>query len=101
MRKFLSDNGFEIFYEVAVKDADKIYSVIKAQFVGKTEKPNEAFYYIGKLNPQNEMDLEYIQKQFKIARDCRDSLKSVTEKQEKYEYYKKLTNEFTKILGEV
>ena len=101
LRRYLSDNGYEIVYESAVRDSGKIYSVIKAEFIGNTEKKNEAFYYVGKLIPKNPEDAEYIKKQLRIARDCCDSLENIPEKREKYIYYKELTQQIEKTLGEM
>ncbi len=101
LRRYLSDNGFEIIYESAVRDSGKIYSIIKAQYSGITAKREETFYYIGKLNPKNLVDAEYIKKQLRIVRDCRNSLEKISEKKEKYIYYKLLTRQIEKILGEM
>lgn len=101
LRRFLYQNGFEIVFEKAVFDTGKIYSVIKAQYVGVLEQRNEAFFYCGKLNPNEKADADYIKKQLRIAKECRDSLKGVSEGQEKYNYYKNLVEELEKILGEV
>lgn len=101
LRRYLNDNGFEISYEAAVRDTGKIYSIIKAEYSANTEQKAEAFYYIGKLNPEKEEDAEYIKKQLKIASDCRDSLKKVPEKKEKYVYYKALSEQIEKIIGEM
>lgn len=101
LRRYLYQNGFEIVFEKAVSDAGKIYSVIKAQYSGAPATVNEAFFYYGKLNPTEKTDADYIKKQLRIAKECRDSLKSVDDGQEKYEYYKNLVREIEKILGEV
>lgn len=100
LRRYLSENGFEIVCESAVRDSGKIYSIIKAEYSGNTEKRDEAFYYIGKLNSKNTDDAEYIKKQLKIASECRDSLENIQEKKEKYIYYKVLIDQIEKILGE-
>ncbi len=100
LRRFLSDNGFEITYEEAVLDSGKIYSIIKAEYSGKTEKREEAFYYIGKLNANRSEDAKYIRKQLCIAADCRDALKGVQQSQEKYNYYKLLCEQIKGILGD-
>ena len=101
LRRYLAENGFDIVYEQAVKDAGKIYSVIKAQFVGELKSFDEAFFHIGKLNAQNELDREYIKKQLKIAKECKEQLQNVGEAKEKYAFYKNLTEKIEEILGEV
>ncbi len=101
LRRFLNDNGFEVSYESAVRDSGKIYSVIKAEYSGNTTEKKEAFYYVGKLNPENSEDAEYIKKQLNIARECCVSLEKVPEKKEKYIYYKVLAEQIEKILGEM
>lgn len=100
LRRFLAENGFEIVYESAIKDAGKIYSVIKAQYTKVEEQQEEAFFYIGKLNPENETDAEYIKKQVKIAEECKNALFGIKQKEQKFEYYQKLTEQLKEFLGE-
>lgn len=100
LRRFLNNNGYEITNEAAVKDAGKIYSIITACYNGERAEKSEAFYYTGKLNPQKATDAIYIKKQLKIATECRDSLKNVSGKEEKYNYYKTLVEQLEKNLGE-
>ena len=100
LRRFLFENGFEIVLESAVKDAGKIYSVIKAQYTGTQENNREVFFYVGKLNAENKTDAEYIKKQLKIAKECKNSLCGIEEKKQKFLYYQELTEQLKEILGE-
>ncbi len=74
LRKYLSENLFEIESETAVFDADKLYTVIKAVFSGKPQPTSEAFYRIGRLDSADSTAREYINKQIKIVKKCADDL---------------------------
>ncbi len=49
LRKWLEENGFSVLDEKAAESNNKIYTVINAQFCGRSEQKDEAFYYFGKL----------------------------------------------------
>lgn len=66
LRRYLCENGFIIDKEVACTDSGKIYTVIKAEFTGEFSLEDEAFYRIGKLNPEDPISEKYIEKQLKI-----------------------------------
>lgn len=52
LRKFLSENGFEILFEKAVISNGKINTVINAVFTGKSILKDDYFNYLGKLENQ-------------------------------------------------
>jgi len=47
LRKWLYENGFAIAGEKLVKDAGKIYCIIKAKWDGRAESRDEYTYYVG------------------------------------------------------
>ncbi len=49
IRKFLIESGFEILCEDACIDDGKLYSSLSAQYTGKNQNVDEAYYYYGKL----------------------------------------------------
>lgn len=100
LRKYLAENGFEILSECAVEENQKLYSIIKTVFTGKRAECNNAFYYIGKLDPANETDLKYIKKQYKRFKKCADSLQSSKDKQDLYYFYKKTADEIGGFSGD-
>lgn len=70
LRKYLSENLFEIESETAVFDAGKLYTVIKTAYSGKAQPTDEAFYRIGKLDPADPTAEQYIKKQLGIVKKC-------------------------------
>jgi tRNA (adenine22-N1)-methyltransferase len=98
LRKFLIQNGFEIKREIAVDDNSKLYTVILAQFCGKTQPCPDAFFIHGKLNPKNQTDLLYLKKQQRILEKCIADLEASAEKKEFYLKTKELLNELTRYI---
>ena len=98
LRKFLIQNGFEIKREIAVDDNSKLYTVILAQFCGKTEPCSDAFYIHGKLDPKKETDLLYLKKQQRILKKCIDDLKGNEQQKDFYLKTKELLNELTRYI---
>lgn len=64
LRKYLSDNGWEILREEAVLDDKKIYTVICAEPSGNYEL-SKVELFIGKLDPTDENSRIYAEKQVK------------------------------------
>lgn len=90
LREFLYTNGFEIESETAVFENGKLYSVMLVHFKGKTEKKEEYFYYIGKVQKNTEYGRLYIEKQLNRCQKCAQSLEFVPNKSDEYEYYKNI-----------
>lgn len=99
LRLFLAQNGFAVEKETAISENGKIYSVMKARYTGETYSISAAQSVIGILKPDSDDAIQYIQKQYKIALNCADSLKSVSHKQDEYKYYLELSNNLKNILG--
>ena len=100
LRRFLTQNGFEIKSEKAVSENRKLYSVMVVVFTGKTSIMPEHFYYIGLLKPTNEAEILYINKQQKILLNCINSLEKIPSKQEDFIKYKNAYSGITQILTE-
>lgn len=81
LRRYLSENLFEIESETAVLDAGKLYTVIKTVYSGKTQPTNEAFYRIGRLDPADPTAEQYVKKQLDIVKKCIADLRAA----ERYE----------------
>ncbi len=99
LRQFLAQNGFAVEKETAVIENEKIYSVMCVRFVGDIYDVDEIRSLIGILKPDNDDSVQYIQKQYLIAKKCADQLKSAKNKLEEYNYYLKLSEELKNILG--
>lgn len=65
LRKYLAENGFEIISEKACKHGGKNYTVIFAAYKGSPIECTEAFHYIGKLDPKDELAHEYVEQVLK------------------------------------
>ena len=74
LRKYLSENLFKIESETAVKDAGKLYTVIKAVYSGSVQPTDEAFLRIGLLRADTDEARQYIDKQIRIVKKCVDDL---------------------------
>ncbi len=89
LRRWLSENLFEIISETAVEDAGKLYTVIKAIFRGKIQPQSEAFYRIGRLNPSEPISAAYIEKQKNIITKCISDLEGA-KKYDEVPYFEKI-----------
>lgn len=98
LRRYLSQNGFEIQSETALKENGKLYSVMTAYFTGKTKKMPVHFYYTGRVKPDTEDGFLYIQKQYIRLKKCADALRNIPEKQTEHLYYKGLSDEILRLM---
>ena len=48
LRKWLYDNGFEIYDEELAAEGEKIYNVIAARWTGLIEKTEDIYFYLGR-----------------------------------------------------
>lgn len=99
LRQYLAKSGFEIEREQAVKENNKIYSVMLARFNGTPYELSNVQCVIGILKPDTDDAKQYIQKQYRIAQKCERDLENVSHKQNEYNYYLKLSEELKNILG--
>ncbi len=99
LRRYLSENGFEVQKEIAVSENGKVYSVMLASFTGKPYKLTAVQEFIGILKPDSDDAEEYILKQYLIAKKCADGLKSVADKQHEYQHFLNLSKELKNIIG--
>ena len=100
LRRYLSQNDFEIKGEKAVSEKRKLYSVMVVKYTGNITVKDEYFYYIGLLKPTSEAEISYIKKQQKILLNCISSLESIPSKQEDFIKYKNAYSGITQILTE-
>jgi len=100
-RKWLYDNGFEIFDEELVREGRKIYNVIVAKWTGHTRKVAEVYYYIGEMLEKKRDPLlkEYIIRKANTLKNILEEIEKNTEcEDKKYIEYKSLYNGLSKIL---
>lgn len=99
LRKFLYKNGFDIEKEIPVFENNKLYSVMKVIFTGKTKNKPEYFYYIGLLTPYTEEGLLYITKQYNRCLKCAQNLEKTNNKDD-YIHYKSICDGINDFLKE-
>ena len=98
LRKFLTQNGFEIEKEIAVEDNSKLYTVILARFCGKELNKPDVFYIHGKLTPKKPIDLLYLKKQQRILQKCVNDLEGNDQMKETHLKNSKLLDELTRYI---
>lgn len=54
LRKYLCKNGFEIEKEKAVRDSDKVYTVMSVFYTGNKTIPSDLFCEIGRVSQNND-----------------------------------------------
>lgn len=69
LRHYLCENGFNIISETACEENRKVYTVIKAVFSGDCFVPDEVFCRVGKLTPDSDAAVKYIEKQLRIVKE--------------------------------
>jgi tRNA (adenine22-N1)-methyltransferase len=63
VRRFLSENGFEIQNEICVNEGERLYIAFDAYFTGRAEKRDYYYYYFGTLpDNEDENSKEYVQR---------------------------------------
>ena len=73
LRRYLSENGFEITDEAVVLDGGKYYQLLAAKYTGKAVEMTDAEYKLGKLNLSRAeklhgaTDTEWLKKQYDAA----------------------------------
>lgn len=100
LRIFLAENGFVINREYPIAENGKIYSVMAVGFSGQSYNITDVYSVIGDIKPDGEYARKYIEKQYKIAQKCADSLKNIPSKLKDYQYYFDLSNALKNILGD-
>jgi tRNA (adenine22-N1)-methyltransferase len=99
LRAYLLRSGFEIAEERAVRSAGRVYTVIKAKFVGKTAECDGLFYYIGKLCDNiGEDELVYIKRKRRIINALATDIKKVEGQEARYELLCKIVADIDKLL---
>ncbi len=84
LRKQLWDNGFSIEKEVAVKENNKLYSLIVCRFTGEISLRQPWEYYCGLAEPRDSVGREYIEKQKNRIFKCMTAIADIEEKREEY-----------------
>ena len=88
LRKFLNTHGFGIISEIPVFENSKLYSVLTVKYSGEKLPLEEYLFYIGKITPETENGLLYIEKQQNRCFKCMNALENNPDKLEEFEYYR-------------
>lgn len=82
LRKYLAENGFSIVSETAVKEK-KVYTVIKAVYTGEKRVADNVFCAFGKLDRNDSVAAQLVEKVKRDAQKCLDEVQSVENMDEK------------------
>ncbi len=72
LRRYLCEKGFLIEKEIACEENNKVYTVMLVHFSGESFVPDDAFCRVGRLIPDSEAAVKYIEKQLRVVKDCID-----------------------------
>lgn len=100
VRKYLSENGFEILSETAVSDAGKVYAVISARYSGAPKKCDFAYYVTGKIDAKTEGGRKYLKKQLRRFSALSHDLCNIPEKTEEKEQADSVVLKINRLLEE-
>ncbi len=70
LRDYLAQEGFALLNEVAVEDADRIYSVLEARYDGVTRTLSPTERFVGAITADYEDGRRYLEKQYRRCREC-------------------------------
>ncbi len=87
LRKHLL-GGYTIISEHAVRDCDRIYTVIEAVATPDKKEYSDGFIYTGLLDKHIPADREFLEKQLLRLSRCARELEAVKGEEERYNFYK-------------
>lgn len=80
LRKYLCESGFKVEKELLVKDAGRLYVVMRAVYDGICREPDLCYLYTGTVTAEQEYGREYLQKQLSRVNKHIQSLENATDK---------------------
>ncbi len=99
LRRFLTQNGFEIVIETPVFENKKIYSVITAKYTANKAVYPDSYYYIGEI-PKTDDGIVYIKKQQRRIFECMTALENIESRKDEYEFYNRVFGQIENLLTE-
>ena len=75
LRNYLTQNGFAVKQEQAVRDGERIYTVMQVEYDPKNVQTGDLFPYVGILKADTEENKAYIQRQCNRLQKRADGLK--------------------------
>ena len=100
LRKFLFPN-FTLVSERAVTDAGRTYTVMLVYGKEDGTSKDDGFIFTGLLDPKKDADRVFLQKQYNRLFSCAESIKSIEDKRQEYEYYSSACKAIEKRLKKV
>ncbi len=86
LRKYLLEEGFAVTEEHAVRSQGRVYTVIKAVYVGKATLCTPLFYYLGRLTDNiGEDEKVYITRKRRLIGELAENIKNVETEKKRYE----------------
>ena len=98
LRQWYIDNGFAINQEKTATDGRRYYCIISASYNGKAENHSSSYIYTGKIKPESETDIKYLQKILTALTKKYDALMSANK--EETDNLKVIIDEIKTLLGE-
>ncbi len=99
LREYLNRHSFSIEKEIAVSENRKVYSIMQVKYSTKAMPLKPYELYIGKLKPDNESSIAYIEKQLKRITNLLNDIKNVPNKQTDIVFYSEIEKDLIKFLG--
>ena len=98
LRQWFIDNGFTINQEKTATDGRRYYCIISAAYTGKKDNHSASYIYTGKIKPDSETDIKYLQKILTALTKKYDALMSANK--EDPDNLKVIIDEIKTLLGE-
>jgi tRNA A22 N-methylase len=98
LRQYFIDNGFTINEEKTATDGKRYYCIISATFGGVTASFAPSYIYTGKIKPDSENGIKYLQKILTALTKKYDALMSADK--EDTDNLKTIIDEIRTLLGE-
>ena len=92
LRRYLYENGFEIIKETLAAEKDKLYNIMKANFVGEKRKVTDSFALLGKTTADELFELKR-EREIRRLTNIYESLKNKENSSPEREKIKKLIKE--------
>ena len=98
LRQWFIDNGFSIDTEKTATDGKRYYCIISANYTGVTENHSASYIYTGKIKPDSDTDIKYLQKILTALTKKHDALMSANK--DDNDNLKEIIDEIKALLGE-
>ena len=98
LRQWFIDNSFTINEEKTATDGKRYYCIISAKYTGVMENHNNSYIYTGKIRPDGETDIKYLEKILTALTKKYDALMSANK--EDNDNLRVIINEIKYLLGE-